>query len=98
LFVTGSNDVVPKSKDQIVTEKLHALFVTMNNLETKGSPDPFQPEALLQAIRDANPMFEGNHQQDAHEFFVELLSCLRVTCDRLNEQVKTIILKFYCFN
>lgn len=88
LLSIGNNDIIPKTKDQIVTEKLHALFVTMNNLESKDSPDPYQPEALLQAIRDANSLFEGNHQQDAHEFFVELLSCLRVTCDKLNEQIE----------
>lgn len=85
------NDIFPKSKDQIVTEKLHTLFVTMNTLENKTSPDPYQPEALLQAMRDANALFEGNHQQDAHEFFVELLSCLRVTCDKLNEQVTFLV-------
>ncbi|XP_030752541.1 ubiquitin carboxyl-terminal hydrolase 1 isoform X2 [Sitophilus oryzae] len=87
LLSIGNNDVIPKSRDQIVTEKLHALYMTMSNLETKDSPDPYQPEALLQAIRDAKSLFEGNHQQDAHEFFVELLSCLRVTCDKLNQQI-----------
>ncbi|KAH1005694.1 ubiquitin carboxyl-terminal hydrolase 1 [Dendroctonus ponderosae] len=82
------NDIIPKCKEQVVTEKLHGLFVIMNNLESKGSFDPYQPEALMQAMRDANPLFEGNHQQDAHEFFVEMLSCLRITCDRLSEQIE----------
>ncbi|XP_076258874.1 ubiquitin specific protease 1 [Rhynchophorus ferrugineus] len=87
LLSIGNNDIIPKSRDQIVTEKLHALFVTMSNLESKDSPDPYQPEALLQAVRDAKTLFEGNHQQDAHEFFLELLSCLRVTCDKLSQQI-----------
>ncbi|XP_060526596.1 ubiquitin carboxyl-terminal hydrolase 1 [Cylas formicarius] len=82
------NDTIPKSANQIVTEKLHALFATLNNLDAKDSSDPYQPEALLQAIREANPLFEGNHQQDAHEFFVELLSSLRLTCDELNEKIE----------
>ncbi|XP_050303201.1 ubiquitin carboxyl-terminal hydrolase 1 [Anthonomus grandis grandis] len=88
LLSIGNNDLIPKSKEQIVTEKLHAVFVTMNNIETKSSSEPYQPEELLQAVRDANSMFIGNHQQDAHEFLVELSRCLRVTCDKLNEQIE----------
>lgn len=77
-----------KTKVQIVTEKLHELFVTMHNLEVKESTDPFQPSVLLQAIRDANAIFEGNHQQDAHELFLYLLDNLRETCDLLTQQVR----------
>ncbi|KAL1491458.1 hypothetical protein ABEB36_012055 [Hypothenemus hampei] len=87
LLSIGNNDITPKSKQQIVTEKLHALYVTLNNLEQKTNPGAYEPEAVLQAIGEANPLFEGNHQQDAHELFVELLNCLRVTCAKLNEQV-----------
>lgn len=83
-----SNDFIPKSKVQIVTEKLHELFMTMHNLELKESTDPYQPVALLQAIREANFIFEGNNQQDAHELLVYLLDNIRETCDVLTDQVQ----------
>ncbi|CAH2006080.1 unnamed protein product [Acanthoscelides obtectus] len=80
-------DIIPKSKVQIVTEKLHELFVTMHNLELKDSTDPYQPVAFLQAVREANSIFEGNNQQDAHELLVYLLDNIRETCDILTQQV-----------
>lgn len=83
-----SNDFIPKSKVQVVTEKLHELFMTMHNLELKESTDPYQPVALLQAIREANFIFEGNNQQDAHELLVYLLDNIRETCDVLTHQVQ----------
>ncbi|CAH0554027.1 unnamed protein product [Brassicogethes aeneus] len=88
LLSLGS-DVVPKTKVQIVTEKLHELFITMHNLEGKDSSEAYQPVALLQAVRDANSIFEGNHQQDAHELLVYLLDNIRETCDLLTQQVQS---------
>lgn len=83
-----SYDFIPKSKVQVVTEKLHELFMTMHSLELKESTDPYQPVALLQAIREANFIFEGNNQQDAHELLVYLLDNIRETCDVLTHQVQ----------
>lgn len=60
----------------------------MHNLEVKESSDAFQPVALLQAIREANSIFEGHHQQDAHELLVYLLDNIRETCDVLTQQVQ----------
>ncbi|XP_044259718.1 ubiquitin carboxyl-terminal hydrolase 1 [Tribolium madens] len=88
LLSLSTSDIIPKSKVQIVTEKLHELYVTMHNLEVKESNDAYQPVALLQAIREANSIFEGNHQQDAHELLVYLLDNIRETCDLLTQQVQ----------
>ncbi|CAG9861265.1 unnamed protein product [Phyllotreta striolata] len=88
LSLGSSNDLIPKSKVQIVTEKLHELFMTMHNLEIKESNEADKPVALLQAIRDANSIFEGNNQQDAHELLVYLLDNIRETCDILTQQVQ----------
>lgn len=88
LLSLGNLDIIPKSKVQVVTEKLHELFVTMHNLELKDSGDPYQPLAFLQAVRDANYIFEGNHQQDAHELLVYLLDNIRETCDFLSQIVE----------
>ncbi|KAF2898998.1 hypothetical protein ILUMI_07177 [Ignelater luminosus] len=88
LLSLGNCDIIPKSKVQIVTEKLHELFITMHNLELKDSSDAYQPSTFLQAVRDANFIFEGNHQQDAHELLVYLLDNLRETCEFLTQLVE----------
>lgn len=88
LLSLGNCEFIPKTKVQIVTEKLHDLFVMMHNLESRETSDPFQPLALLQAVREANTIFEGNHQQDAHELLLYLLDNIRETCDFLSEQLR----------
>lgn len=87
LLSLGS-DVIPKSKVQVVTEKLHELFMTMHNLEMKECTDAYQPVAFLQAVREANFIFEGNNQQDAHELLVYLFDNIRETCNLLMQQVQ----------
>lgn len=88
LSLGNSSDVIPKSKVQIVTEKLHELFITMHNLEMKECTDAYQPIAFLQAVREANFIFEGNNQQDAHELLVYLFDNIRETCNLLMQQVQ----------
>ncbi|KAJ8921421.1 hypothetical protein NQ315_003039 [Exocentrus adspersus] len=88
LLSLGNVNDIPKSKVQVVTEKLHELFMTMHNLELKESTEPYQPVALLQAVKEANSIFEGNNQQDAHELLVYLLDNIRETCDVLTQQVE----------
>lgn len=88
LLSLGSTNDIPKSKVQVVTEKLHELFMTMHSLELKESTEPYQPVAFLQAVREANSIFEGNNQQDAHELLVYLLDNIRETCDVLTQQVQ----------
>ncbi|XP_034934183.1 ubiquitin carboxyl-terminal hydrolase 1-like isoform X1 [Chelonus insularis] len=68
-----------KSRIQVATEKLHELFVALRLSETRDSCEPYQPDAFLQALRDVNPIFEGNQQQDAHELLVCLLDNIRET-------------------
>lgn len=89
LLSLGSiNDIIPKTKVQIVTEKLHQLFVTMHQIENGELKDAYQPVEFLQAVREANYIFEGNHQQDAHELLVYLLDNIRETCELLAQQVQ----------
>lgn len=40
-----------KPRIQVATEKLHELFVSLRELETRENNDPFQPDAFLQALR-----------------------------------------------
>lgn len=88
LSLGTSSDIIPKSKVQIVTEKLHELFVTLHNLEQKECNEAYQPVAFLQAVREANFIFEGNNQQDAHELLVYLFDNIRETCSLLMQQVQ----------
>lgn len=92
VFFTGSsssNDIIPKPKVQVVTEKLHELFMTMHNLEIKDAcKEAYQPVAFLQAVRDANYIFEGNNQQDAHELLIYLFDNIRETCNLLMQFVQ----------
>ena len=57
-----------KRKTLVLTERLHELLQTLHNAEQKGDlSEPFQGDAFLQALREVNPLFQGNQQQDAHE-------------------------------
>lgn len=73
---TGDNN---KHRIQIATEKLHELFMALRASEARENSEPYQPDAFLQALRDVNPIFEGNQQQDAHELLVCLLDNIRET-------------------
>lgn len=81
---TEDNGIViepTKRKTLVLTERLHELFQTLHSAEHKGDlSEPFQADAFLQALREVNPLFQGNQQQDAHE----LVS--------LNNQLRTAIL------
>ena len=73
---TGDNN---KHRIQIATEKLHELFMALRASEARENSEPYQPDAFLQALREVNPIFEGNQQQDAHELLVCLLDNIRET-------------------
>lgn len=68
-----------KHRIQIATEKLHELFMALRASEARENSEPYQPDAFLQALREVNPIFEGNQQQDAHELLVCLLDNIRET-------------------
>lgn len=70
---------INKPRIQVATEKLHDLFRALRESESSDHNEPYQPDAFLQALRDVNPIFEGNQQQDAHELLVCLLDNIRET-------------------
>ncbi|XP_039289966.1 ubiquitin carboxyl-terminal hydrolase 1 [Nilaparvata lugens] len=76
------------AKIQLATERLHDLYESLHNTELKDHMEAFQPEVFLHALRDVNPIFEGNQQHDAHELLVCLLDNIRETCRQLSELVE----------
>ncbi|CAL1682780.1 unnamed protein product [Lasius platythorax] len=79
LALAGPTVEANKPHIQIATEKLHELFMALRASEAKENTEPYQPDAFLQALREVNPIFEGNQQQDAHELLVCLLDNIRET-------------------
>ncbi|XP_018405152.1 PREDICTED: ubiquitin carboxyl-terminal hydrolase 1 isoform X2 [Cyphomyrmex costatus] len=79
LALAGSTSEANKPRIQIATEKLHELFMALRASEVRENSEPYQPDAFLQALREVNPIFEGNQQQDAHELLVCLLDNIRET-------------------
>ncbi|KAG7211861.1 hypothetical protein KM043_011082 [Ampulex compressa] len=79
LTLAGSAADSNKHRIQIATEKLHELFMALRASEARENSEPYQPDAFLQALREVNPIFEGNQQQDAHELLVCLLDNIRET-------------------
>lgn len=75
-----------KKKTLVLTERLHELLQTLHNAEQKGDlSEPFQADAFLQALREVNPLFQGNQQQDAHELLVCSLDYLREACQLVDK-------------
>ncbi|XP_064551047.1 ubiquitin carboxyl-terminal hydrolase 1 [Drosophila montana] len=68
-----------KSSHQSVSEKLHELYNNLHGNEMIDSSEPYHADTLLHAIQDVNATFEGNQQQDAHEFLMCVLNCIRET-------------------
>ena len=70
-----------RKKAIVLTERLHELMQLLHNAEQRGDlAEPFQADAFLQALREVNPIFQGNQQQDAHELLVCSLNYLREAC------------------
>ncbi|XP_052130074.1 ubiquitin carboxyl-terminal hydrolase 1 isoform X2 [Frankliniella occidentalis] len=85
----ASGENCAKKRVQIVTEKLHEVYESLHSAELKESTEPFQPEIFLRALREVNPIFEGNQQHDAHELLGCLLNYMRETCQELTKQLET---------
>ncbi|XP_068157407.1 ubiquitin carboxyl-terminal hydrolase 1 [Drosophila tropicalis] len=76
---TSASSNTSKSSHQSVSEKLHELYHNLHGNEMTDSTEPYHADTLLHAIQDVNATFEGNQQQDAHEFLMCVLNCIRET-------------------
>lgn len=76
-----------KTTQQTAVEKLHILFKSLTSNEIADSIEPYQSDILLKAIQDVNPIFEGNQQQDAHEFLMCILDSIRESCQSLTKVI-----------
>lgn len=80
---TALSQVIQKSSHQILAEKLHELFQSLYRNELNDSMEPHHADTLLHAIQDVSTIFEGNQQQDAHEFLMCVLNSIRETSQTL---------------
>lgn len=79
-------DIV-KTTQQNAMEKLHELFKNLTSNEVNETTEPYQSDLFLKAIQDVNPIFEGNQQQDAHEFLMCILDSIRESCQALTKLI-----------
>lgn len=90
-----------KTTQQIAMEKLHDLFKNLTTNEMTESIEPFQSDLLLKAIQDVNPIFEGNQQQDAHEFLMCILDSIRESCQTImkiiNDHPEIIVSRYVVY-
>ena len=84
-LLNGGTDHQLKCHRQTATEKLHELYQNLARNENVHHLEPYQPVQLLNAIQDVSSTFEGNQQQDAHEFLMCILDSIRETCQTLNK-------------
>ncbi|XP_037048935.1 ubiquitin carboxyl-terminal hydrolase 1-like isoform X2 [Bradysia coprophila] len=83
----GSFVDVPKTNRQIATEKLHELYMHLYRNEMVESTEAFHADTFLNAVQDVSSIFEGNQQQDAHEFLMCVLDSIRETCNSLTRVI-----------
>lgn len=78
---------VPRTNQQIATEKLHELYNRLHSSEVTESTEAFHADTFLSAVQDVSSIFEGNQQQDAHEFLMCILDSIRETCQSLRKVI-----------
>ncbi|XP_052900096.1 uncharacterized protein LOC128306587 [Anopheles moucheti] len=83
-FINGSG---AKNNRQLVCETLHELFHNLARNEASDVIEPFHAGGLLQAVQSVSSTFEGNQQQDAHEFLMCILDSVRESCQILNKNL-----------
>uniref|UniRef100_A0A182JDK9 Uncharacterized protein n=1 Tax=Anopheles atroparvus TaxID=41427 RepID=A0A182JDK9_ANOAO len=76
-----------KSNRHLVCETLHELFHNLARNETADVIEPFHAGGLLHAVQCVSATFEGNQQQDAHEFLMCILDSVRESCQTLNKNL-----------
>uniref|UniRef100_A0A182LVF9 USP domain-containing protein n=1 Tax=Anopheles culicifacies TaxID=139723 RepID=A0A182LVF9_9DIPT len=76
-----------KNNRQLVCETLHELFHSLARNEASDVIEPFHAGGLLQAVQSVSSTFEGNQQQDAHEFLMCILDSVRESCQILNKNL-----------
>lgn len=67
---------MPQSIPQVQTGRLWSSSVNVLQKMNKVSQSAWSPADLQRIIGQAAPMFAGNQQQDAHEFFLEYINQL----------------------
>lgn len=87
LLPTNSASELPRSNRQVATEKLHELYSSLRRSEVAESQDAFHADTFLGAVQDVSAIFEGNQQQDAHEFLMCVLDSIRETCQALTKVI-----------
>uniref|UniRef100_A0A182Y4U0 Uncharacterized protein n=2 Tax=Anopheles stephensi TaxID=30069 RepID=A0A182Y4U0_ANOST len=85
--VSYSNGSGAKNNRQLVCETLHDLFHSLARNEASDVIEPFHAGGLLQAVQSVSSTFEGNQQQDAHEFLMCILDSVRESCQILNKHL-----------
>lgn len=75
------------SSHQIATMKLHELYQSLHKNEVTEHSEPFHTDTFLNAIQKVSAIFEGNQQQDAHEFLMCVLDNIRETCQMLIKEI-----------
>lgn len=79
---------MPRTHRQIAIEQLHELYTSLRRSEITDSQDAYHADTFLSAVQDVNSIFEGNQQQDAHEFLMCVLDSIRETCQSLTKVIK----------
>ncbi|XP_050080424.1 uncharacterized protein LOC126568055 [Anopheles maculipalpis] len=85
--ISYSNGSGTKNNRQLVCETLHELFHSLARNEASDVIEPFHAGGLLQAVQSVSSTFEGNQQQDAHEFLMCILDSVRESCQILNKHL-----------